>query len=39
VDFDKWLFHLEELLLQGLAPTVKEKLSEIDAIIKAGEAK
>lgn len=38
-EFDKWLFHLEDLLLRGLAPIVKEGLTEIDAIIKAGEQK
>ena len=38
-EFDKWLFHLEELLLHGLAPVVKERLGEIDAIIRAGEGK
>ena len=38
-EFDRWLLHLEEMLLKGLAPVAKQNLTEMDEIIKAGEVK
>jgi hypothetical protein len=38
-EFDGWLLHLEGVLLGGLAPVAKQNLTEMDAIIKAGEGK
>ncbi len=39
IDFGKWLFHFEQLLLRGLASRTRQSLAEMDEIIKAGESK